>query len=109
MDHKKVNEWNAMKLGEYNGTYEIISGNEAEGGTFYPTWAIVSEYSEEVGSGIPKKKADGKFMVLPVKVVLGNYEEAKANLKWLLEQLLTPTATPVDVGTKGPDDEDVPF
>ena len=95
-----------MKLNEYNGTYEIVSGNEAKGGTFYPTWAIVSEYSEEVGSGVPKKKADGKFMVSPVKVVLGSYEEAKANLKWLLEQLLTPTGTPTDVDKT---DDDVPF
>ena len=102
MSHKKVNAYNAMKLGEYNGTYEIISGNEAEGGTFYPTWAIVSEYSEEVGSGVPKKKADGKFMVLPVKIVLGNREEAIANLNWLLTQLEAPT---VAEKTK----DDVPF
>ena len=102
MDHKKVDTYNAMKLGEYRGTYEIVSGNEAEGGTFYPTWAIVSEYSEEVGGGIPKKKADGKFMVMPVKVILGNYEEAKVNLKWLLIQLESSVVTP-DAG------EDVPF
>ena len=102
MSHKKVNEYNAMKLGEYNGTYEIISGNEADGGTFYPTWAIVSEYSEEVGSGIPKKKADGKFMVLPVKVVLGNREEAIANLNWLLTQLEALTVIEKT-------EEDVPF
>ena len=102
MDHRKVNDWNAMKLGEYNGTYEIISGNEAEDGTFYPTWAIVSEYSAEVGSGIPKKKADGKFMVLPVKVVLGERKEAIANLNWLLTRLEAPTVTEKT-------EEDVPF
>ena len=93
MDHRKVDTYNAMKLNEYNDTFEIISGNESDDGTFYPTWAIVSEYSEEAGGGIPKKKDNGKFMVLPVKVVLGEREQAIANLNWLLTQLEAPTVT----------------
>ena len=102
MDHRKVDTYNAMKLNEYNGTFEIISGNESDDGIFYPTWAIVSEYSEEAGSGIPKKKAGGKFMVLPVKVVLGSREEAIANLNWLLTRLEAPAVT-------GKTEDDVPF
>ena len=97
MDHRKVDTYNAMKLNEYNGTFEIISGNESDDGTFYPTWAIVSEYSEEAGGGVPKKKDSGKFMVLPVKVVLGERKQAIANLNWLLTQLEAPTVTEKEV------------
>ena len=93
MEYKKVNKWNALKLGEYNGIFEIISGNESDDGTFYPVWAIVSEYSEKAGGRVPRKKDNGKFMVLPVKIVLGGRKQAIANLNWLLTQLEAPTVT----------------
>jgi hypothetical protein len=106
MDHRVVNEYNAMKLNCYNGTYEIVSGN-AKDDKFYPEWAIVSRYDSDMGHGMPAKKDDGSYRVLPVKVVLGARAKAIENLEWLLGQLKEPT--PDDTPPGDTLDGDVPF
>lgn len=103
--HRVVNQYNAFKLNDYQGTYEIVSGNDNEG-KFWMDWTIASEYDSDVGHGVPVKKEDGSYRNVPVKVILGNRQEAIANLRWLLGQL-----EGHDVGeppAKEPSD-DVPF
>lgn len=84
--HKVVDQYNAFKLNEYNGTFEIVSGNDSEG-KFWMNWAIASEYDSEAGGSIPAKKDNGSYRNVPIKVILGNREKAVENLKWLLGQL----------------------
>ena len=111
--HRKVNKYNAFELNEYNGTYEIVSGNESDDGKFYIDWVIASKYDEGAGGGVPVQKADGKYMSTPVKVVLGNREEAVKHLKWLLNELLGPDGesppTPLLSDNGPPVSTDVPF
>lgn len=109
--HKKVDQYNAMKLSEYQGTFEVVSGNEGEDGKFYMEWAIRSEYDSSVGSGVPVTKDDGSYRVMPIKVVLGNREEAIENLKWLLGQLEQPEAAQPssEPDTNKVPSDDVPF
>jgi hypothetical protein len=45
--HRKVNQYNAIKLNCYNDTFEIVSGNESEDGKFWMAWAIASEYDSK--------------------------------------------------------------
>lgn len=109
--HRKVSEYNAFKLNEYQGTYEIVSGNDNDG-KFYMAWGIASEYSPDVNSGVPVKKDDGKYRNVPIKVILGNREEAIENLKWLLDQLQghDPGEPPkTEFSPEPPSDSDVPF
>jgi accessory colonization factor AcfC len=84
--HRKVNDYNAFKLNEYQGTFEIVSGNDNDG-KFWMNWAIASEYDSDAGHSVPVKKDNGSYRNVPVKVVLGNREQAVENLKWLLGQL----------------------
>jgi len=92
--HKKVNEYNAMQLNEYNEILELVAGNEKDG-KFYMKWSIASRYDEEAGGGVPVMKDDGKYMNIPVKVVLGNKEEALENLRWLISQVEDPPSSDV--------------
>ena len=112
MNHKVVNQYNAFRLNEYNDVFEIVSGNDNEG-VFYPTWVIVSEYSKDEGGGVPVKKDNGKYRNMPVKVILGNREEAIENLKWLLKQLDESKEEDAkdsnDQNDSGDADSDVPF
>jgi hypothetical protein len=85
--HRVVNEYNAFKLNEYQGTFEVVSGNVDSDNKFWMDWAIASEYNSEVGGSIPVKKDDGSYRNIPVKVVLGDRQKAIANLRWLLGQL----------------------
>jgi accessory colonization factor AcfC len=85
-----------------------VSGNENEG-KFWMDWAIASEYDSDVGHGVPVKKDDGSYRNLPIKVVLGNREDAIANLKWLLAQLEGTQEEPAPPGPEPLPDDDVPF
>ena len=101
--HKKVKEYDAFKLTEYNGKYELVAGNDNEG-TFYIKWFIVSEYDSDAGGGVPVKKGDGKYRFSPAKVVLGDRENAIENLKWLLGELQGhDSAKPLNNNTSLPD------
>jgi accessory colonization factor AcfC len=108
--YKVVDQYNAFKLNEYNGTFEIVSGNDNEG-KFWMDWAIASEYDSSVGHGVPVKKDDGSYRNVPIKVILGNKEEAVENLKWLLSQLEghNPDEPPEPSGSKPLPNDDVPF
>jgi hypothetical protein len=112
--HRKVNDYNAFKLNEYQGTFEIVSGNDNDG-KFWMAWAIASEYDSSVGHGVPVKKEDGSYRNLPIKIVLGNKEEAIENLRWLLEQLEgcdseeSPPPEPGPGSGEPPPNDDVPF
>lgn len=83
---KKVDEYNAFKLNEYNDIFEIVGGSTDEG-KFYMTWTIITEYDKENNTSVPAKKEDGKYRYLPNKIVLGTRTEAIDNLRWLLSQL----------------------
>jgi hypothetical protein len=111
--HKVVNQYNAFKLNEYNGTFEIVSGNDSDG-KFWMDWAIASEYDSGVGHSVPAKKDDGSYRNTPVKVVLGSREQAIENLKWLLGQLEghdsgEPLPEPGPGSGEPPPNDDVPF
>lgn len=84
--HRIVNKYNAFKLNEYQGVFEIVSGNDNEG-KFWMDWAIASEYDSDVGHGVPVKKDNGSYRNVPIKVVLGSKEQTIENLEWLLSQL----------------------
>lgn len=112
--HTKVDQYNAFKLNEYRGTYEIVGGNDSNG-TFYPAWTIASIYDANINSSVPVKKDDGKYRNVPIKIVLGAKEHAIQNLKWLLKQL-TETDNPEESPESLPDEsseplpeDDVPF
>lgn len=81
--HRVVNAHNAFKLSEYQGTYELVGGNDNDG-FFYMNWSIASTYDSEAGHSVPVTKDNGGYMNVPIKVVLGNKEQAIENLKWLL-------------------------
>lgn len=85
--HKVVNPNNAFKLNKYNDTYELVGGNESDDGKFWMDWAIASEFDSEVGHSIPVIKGDGKYRNVPIKVILGDKEQAIENLRWLLGEL----------------------
>jgi hypothetical protein len=108
--HRVVNQYNAFKLNEYRGTFEVVSGNENEG-KFWMDWAIASEYDSEAGGGIPAKKDDGSYRNVPVKVVLGDRDEAIENLKWLLAQLeqKSDPGEPAPPESEPSPNDDVPF
>ncbi|MBE9509345.1 MAG: hypothetical protein IMY71_00580 [Bacteroidetes bacterium] len=95
--HKVVDQYNAFKLNEYQGSFEVVGGNEGKDGKFYTTWVIVSEYDSIAGGGVPATKKDGSYRNIPIKIVLGSREEAIANLKWLLGQLEEHEVTPSDI------------
>lgn len=112
--HAVVDEYNAFKLNEYRGTYEIVGGNDSNG-TFYPAWTIASIYDANINSSVPVKKDDGKYRNVPVKIILGTKEQAIQNLKWLLKQL-TGTDSSDESSESLPDEsseslpeDDVPF
>lgn len=107
--HRVVNQYNAFKLNKYRGTFEIVSGNDNEG-KFWMAWAIASEYDSDVGHGVPVTKDDGSYRNVPIKVVLGNREDAIANLEWLLAQLEGHDAKePVPPESEPLSSDDVPF
>lgn len=111
MDHKVINEHNAIKLNCYNSTYEIVSGNVSDDDKFWMNWTIASEYDSEAGHSVPVKKDDGKYRNTPVKVVLGDKNQAIENLRWLLGELEGHgVASPAGTGDGVPlTDSDVPF
>jgi hypothetical protein len=100
--HKKVDKYNAFRLNEYNGIFEIVSGNEGEDGKFYTNWVIASKYDSDVGGGVPVKKDTGTYRNLPVKVVLGDRATTIDSLGWLLNQI-------EEYDAKNEPDDDVPF
>lgn len=105
--HKVVDQYNALKLNKYQEIYEIVTGNVDENGKFWMNWAIASEYDSSVGHGVPVKKDDDSYRNLPIKIVLGDKEQAIENLKWLLSEL---TGTDSPEGLSEPASEnDVPF
>lgn len=106
--HRVINQLNAFKLNEYQGTYEVVSGNDNDG-TFYMAWAIASEYDSGTNSSKPFKKEDGKYRNVPIKVVLGDKEEAIENLKWLLKQLEGESPSPEPGSPEPLLSGDVPF
>lgn len=112
--HKVVNANNAFRLNEYNGTYEIVSGNVSDDGKFWMDWTIASEYDSEAGHSVPVKKDNGEYRNTPVKVILGDRDQAIENLRWLLGELegheTGPIAPPVPPPGDAPlPDDDVPF
>jgi hypothetical protein len=108
--HRIVNQYNAFKLNEYQGIFEVVSGNVNDD-KFWMDWAIASEYDSEAGGSIPAKKDNGSYRNVPVKVVLGNREDAIANLKWLLAQLeqKSDPGEPSIPEPEPPPNDDVPF
>ena len=105
---KKVDEYNAFKLNEYNDIFEIVGGS-SDGDKFYMTWTIVTEYDKENNASVPAKKEDGKYRYLPNKIILGTRTEAIDNLRWLLSQLdgdINETGEPSATDTSK---DDVPF
>lgn len=108
--HKIVSQYNAFKLNEYNGIFEIVSGNVDNNDKFWMDWAIASEYSSEAGGSIPVKKDNDSYRNIPVKVVLGDRQEAIANLRWLLDKLEGHNPEePESPGSEPPPNDDVPF
>jgi hypothetical protein len=109
--HKVVNANNALKLNEYQGTYEIVGGNVSDDGKFWMNWTIASEYDSVAGYSVPVKKDDGKYRNTPVKVILGDKAQAIENLRWLLGQLegyeVVPPAEPESYAPIT--DDEVPF
>jgi hypothetical protein len=109
--HKIVNKNNAFKLNEYQGTYEIVSGNVSDDGKFWMNWTIASEYDSEAGHSVPVKRDDGKYRNTPVKVILGDKNQAIENLRWLLGELEgREVALPAEPEGDAPlTDDDIPF
>jgi accessory colonization factor AcfC len=112
--HKVVNQYNAFKLNEYNGTFEIVSGDVDNNGKFWMNWTIASEYDSDVGHSVPVKKDDDSYRNVPIKVVLGDRQEAIENLKWLLGKLeghdsKEPESPGPGPGPEPPLSDDVPF
>jgi hypothetical protein len=85
--HRVVDQYNAFTLNEYQGTFEVVSGNVDNDDKFWMDWAIASKYDSSAGHSVPVQKDDGSHRNVPIKVVLGNKEEAIANLRWLLGEL----------------------
>lgn len=92
MSDFKTDEFNGVRLTEYNGKYSIEALKAAKDGKFYPVWARYQKGKDEL-----QEKS------WPVKVVLGDYESAVLVLTALLKQLekeVTSQQAPLD---------DVPF
>ena len=93
VDYKEIDSYNAIQLNEYNGVFEVVGGNASDG-KFYMRWTIASEYNSERGHSEPVKKDNGQWRNVPVKVVIGEHEEAIANLKWLIKQIRDSVTVP---------------
>ena len=116
--HKVVDTNNAFKLNEYQGTYEVVSGNVGDNGKFWMDWTIASEYDSEAGHSVPVKRDDGRYRNIPIKIILGDRKQAMENLRWLLGELegheVGPPVLPAGTGGSVPIDgnmpsDDVPF
>jgi hypothetical protein len=99
--HKVTSNGRAVDLNEYNGTYELVAGNVSDD-KFYIEWCIGSEYDQEKNVPVPRKRENGKWMCMPVKVVLGDKTHAVEVLQQFIDHLVGAIAEKTE-------ESDVPF
>ena len=81
----KVNQYNQVKVDEYNGKYSIIQGNQGQNDVVYPKWCTPQKWNQ--GEKTPLKK-NGEFVYVPWSISLGNdKEQAKKILGALYHSL----------------------
>ena len=88
-------------LDEYNGIISIVSGREGKDGKNYPQWVFPQDQNRK-----PREKA------IPLKVSLGDRDNAIKHLRYLLDCLEAGEMPPVSddmTGTSGIDDDSIPF
>ena len=107
-EFREIDKYNAFKPNEYNGVFEIVSG-QVNNGIFYSAWTIASKFED--GKSVPVKRDNGLYRNIPVKIVLGERQKAIENVKWLLSQLEGNTAESAkpEPGSFGDPQIEIPF
>ena len=69
-----------FKVDEYNGTFSLTSCQEGQDGGIYAEWVMLQDKDRK-----PRVKANGQYLVIPMKVVIGkSAEEAIASLNQII-------------------------
>jgi len=88
MEWIQVNDYDAVAIDIYKEKISIVGGQVAKNDAIYTKWAIASQYDRDAGGPVPMTKKDGSYQAMPVKVMLGNAQQALDNLDKLREQII---------------------
>jgi len=88
MEWIQVNDYDAVAIDIYKDKISIVGGQVAKNDAIYTKWAIASQYDRDAGGPVPMTKKNGSYQAMPVKVMLGNTEQALDNLDKLRAQII---------------------